>query len=126
MAGHRNNVVPKVTCCRNKDADLVSNESEVLSRWDQYFDEFLNDQLNEQLEAPIAESVMLLPPSIKETQKAIRRLKSYMALGTDRIAAELVKNGGARLEIHQIITEVWDSESMPSASSTPCTRRMIG
>ena len=58
---------------------------------------------------------MLLPPSIEETQKAIRRLKNNKPPGTDGIAAELVKNGGARLEneIHQIVTEVWDSESMP-------------
>ena len=42
-------------------------------------------------------------------------LKHNKAPGTDGIAAELVKNGGARLEneIHQIVTEVWDSESMP-------------
>ena len=26
ITGHRNNVVPKVTCCRNKDGDLVSNQ----------------------------------------------------------------------------------------------------
>ena len=34
--------------------------------------------------------------------------------GPDGIAAELVKNGGARLEneIHQIVTEVWNSELM--------------
>ena len=77
-------------------------------------DELLNDQLNEQLEAPLADSVMLLPPSIEETRKAIRWLKNNKAPGTDGIAAELVKNGGARLEneIHQIVTEVWDSESM--------------
>ena len=53
-----------VTCCRNKDGDLVSNQPEVLSRWAQYFDEILNDQFNEQLEALLADSVMLLPPSI--------------------------------------------------------------
>ena len=107
IAGHRNNVLPKVTCCRNKDGDLVSNQPEVLSRWAQYFDELLNDQLNEQLEAPLADSVMLLPTSIEETRKAIRRLKNNKAPRTDGIAAELVKNGGARLanEIHQIVTD---------------------
>ena len=57
IACHRKNVVPKVTCCRNKDGDLVSNQPEVLSRWAQYLDELLNDQFNEQLEAPLACSV---------------------------------------------------------------------
>ena len=115
MARHRNNVVPKVTCCRNKDGDLISNQPEVLSRWAQHFDELVNGQFNEQLEAPLADSVMLLPPSIEETRKAMSRLKNNKALRTDGIAAELVKNGGARLEndIHQIVTEVRDSELMP-------------
>ena len=58
IAGHRNNVVPKVICCRNKDGDLVSNQPEVLSRWVQYFDELLNDKVNKQVEAPLADSVM--------------------------------------------------------------------
>ena len=66
IAGLRNNVIPKVTYCRNKDGDLVSNQPEILSRWAQYFDELLNDQFNEQLEAPLADNVMLLPPSIEE------------------------------------------------------------
>ena len=73
--------------------DLVSNQPEVLSRRDQYFDELLNDQFNEQLEAPLPDSVILLPPSIEETQKAIRRLKNNKAPATEGIAAELVKNG---------------------------------
>ena len=105
----------RITCCRNKDGDLVSNQPEVLSRWAQYFDELLNDQFSEQLEAPLVDSVMLLPRSIEEIRKAIRRLKNNKAPGTDGIAAELVKNGVARLEneIHQIVTEVWDNESMP-------------
>ena len=50
IAGHRNNVTPKVTCCRNKDRYLVSKQPEVLLRWAQYFDELLNDQFNKQLE----------------------------------------------------------------------------
>ena len=122
----------QVTCCRNKDGDLVSNQPEVPSRWPQYFDELLNDQFNEQLEAPLADSVMLLTPSIEETRKAIRRLKNSKAPGTDGIAAELVKNGGATLEneIHQIVTEVWDSESMPCDWNLgiiyPYTRRETG
>ena len=76
--------------------------------------ELLNDQFNKQLEAPLADIVMLLLPSIKETQKAIRRLKNNKAPVTHGIAADLFKNGGARLEneIHQIVTEVWDSETM--------------
>nr|XP_049461917.1 uncharacterized protein LOC125906554 [Anopheles coluzzii]XP_049461920.1 uncharacterized protein LOC125906554 [Anopheles coluzzii] len=92
---------------------VISQRSSV--RWAQYFDELLNDQFNEQLEAPLADSVMLLPPSIEETRKAIRRLKNNKASGTDGIAAELVQNGGARLEneIHQTVAEVWDSKSMP-------------
>ena len=106
IAGHRNNVVPKVTCCRSKDRGLIINQPEVLSRWAQYFNELLNEQFNEQLEAPLADSAMLLPPSMQETQKAIRRLKNIKAPGTDGIAADMVKKGGTRLEneIHQIVT----------------------
>ncbi|XP_058177407.1 zinc finger protein 84-like [Anopheles ziemanni] len=115
IAGHRSTFTPKVTCCRSKDGDLVSNQPEVLSRWAQYFDELLNDQFNEQLEAPPADEIMLQPPSIEETRKAIRRLKNNKSPGTDGITAELIKNGGANLEneIHRLISEIWDSESMP-------------
>ena len=58
---------------------------------------------------------MLLPPRIEETQKAIRQLKNNTAPSSDGIASELVKNGGVQPEneIHQIFTELWDSESMP-------------
>ena len=67
---------------------------------------------------PPADSVMLLPPNIQETQKALRRnrlLKNNKTPGTNGITAVLVKSGGARLEneIHQIVTEVWIDDSLP-------------
>ncbi|XP_035780619.1 craniofacial development protein 2-like [Anopheles albimanus] len=65
--------------------------------------------------APLVDMNLLLPPSLEETRKAIRRLKNNKAPGTDGIEAELVKYGGATLEqeIHQVIAGVWDSEVMP-------------
>ena len=57
-----------------------------------------------------------LPPGIQVTQKAIRRLKNNKAPGTDRIDADLVKNGVAQLENEILVIEI-------SASSTQYTRR---
>ena len=62
-------------CCRYKDGDLVNNQPEVLSQWAQYFDELLNDQFNEQLEAPLADSVMLLRSHQWTTRFSLVHLK---------------------------------------------------
>lgn len=116
VAGIRRGYKPAVTCCRDKEGNLVTNQSEILRRWAQYFDELLNDQQQQQLEAPpAADNIILPPPSIDETRNAIRRLKNHKSPGTDGIPAELIKYGGEYLEniVHRIVTEVWDGESMP-------------
>ena len=81
MADHRNNVVPNVAT--RMEIWLVTSQR--YSRGGlSTFNESLNDRANEQLEASHADSVMLLPPSIEETRKAIRRLKNNKAPGTRR------------------------------------------
>ncbi|XP_035787837.1 uncharacterized protein LOC118464508 [Anopheles albimanus] len=69
IAGYRKTAAPKVSCCRSKNGDVISNQPEVLSRWAQHFDELLNDQLHDTPEAPLVDMNLLLPPSLEETRR---------------------------------------------------------
>ena len=74
----------------------------------------INQNIGE-LEVPPTEDdeQILPPPSIRETVRAIHRLKNHKLPGADEITAELGKDGGAQLHqvVHQFVLKVWDSES---------------
>jgi hypothetical protein len=54
-------------------------------------------------------------PSLVAVEIVIGKLKSYKSLGTDHIAAELIKAGGETLysEIDRLIFCIWNKEELP-------------
>ena len=54
-------------------------------------------------------------PSASEVELAIHKLKSHKSPGIDQIPAELIKVGGGKLclEIHKLITSIWQREDLP-------------
>ncbi|CAD7082566.1 unnamed protein product [Hermetia illucens] len=86
----------RYSSCRDKEGNLISGRMGILERWVEYFDELLNHQNIGELEVPPTEDdgQILPPPSIKETVRAMHRLKYHKSPGPDGITAELVKYGG--------------------------------
>ena len=60
------------------------------------------------------------PPTLLETQKAIRLLSSGKAPGSDSIPAEVYKEGGSALteKLHQLFLLMWQQETIPRSSKT--------
>ena len=61
------------------------------------------------------ESYNELPPSVEETQEAIKNLKNGRAAGPDEVQAELFKYGGAELTFltAKIMQACWNQRSIP-------------
>ena len=73
--------------CRDVEGNLFTNESEVINRWKQYFNEQLNgddanrDAIGVELEEPAADNTFPAP-QLQEIQQ-IRKLKNNRAAGKD-------------------------------------------
>jgi hypothetical protein len=52
-------------------------------------------------------------PSREEIEWALKYLKKNKTAGADSIAAELFKNGGPNLGLHEVIQQAWTSETLP-------------
>ena len=100
---------------------LITEKEKILGRWAEHFDNVLNhpSTINDEAiarlpQVPINEALDD-PPTLLETQKAIRLLASGKAPGTDAIPAEVYKEGGPALteRLHQLFLLMWEQESIP-------------
>ncbi|KAK7091340.1 hypothetical protein V1264_009034 [Littorina saxatilis] len=100
---------------------LITDKEKILGRWAEHFDNVLNrpstindEAINRLPQVPINEALDD-PPTLLETQKAIRLLSSGKAPGSDAIPAEVYKEGGAALTVrlHQLFLLMWELESIP-------------
>jgi len=72
--------------------------------------------VNDVGQAEIQTAEPLVPdPSACEVELAIDKLKSHKSQGIDQIPAKLIKVGGRTLclEIHKLITSIWEREKLP-------------
>lgn len=63
---------------------------------------------------------MVDPPTLKETEDAIKKLNNNKASEIDNIPSELLKNGPALLaeKLHNLITKIWQTKQLPDDWNT--------
>jgi hypothetical protein len=104
--------------------NIISDPQDITVQWNGYFDDLLNkniniEQTNEEnqdiQQLSLNDDEDLEVPTYQEITRSIKKLKNYMASGTDGIPAALLKYGGIELtkRIHQIIQRIWIEEKMP-------------
>ena len=90
----RKDFKPRLTVCKSKNGDIITEKGDTLNRWKNHFHELLNSM--EQDKGP---SIMQdykdtneedSAPTV-EVEKAVQNLKNCKAPGTDNIPAELFK-----------------------------------
>jgi hypothetical protein len=84
---------PVVAMCRDKNGQLLTNKEQVLSKWEEYFEQYLNESSEE---PPTENDVIIDLPSWDEFFGAIKYLEDIKEAGS---AAELLKSGGSSLVI---------------------------
>jgi len=116
----RKDFKPKLTLCKSRNGDIITEKGDILNRWKDHFHELLNS--TEQDKGP---SIMQdykdtneedTTPTVEEVEMAVQKLRNYKAPGTDNIPAELFKYGGDELvkHLHPIIKDIWQKEKMPA------------
>lgn len=113
---------------KSKDGVLLTSNQEILSRWEEHFQELLNSGSDDTFDsvANISREAQssepgesgwedTIPPTIEEVDEVICQLKRNKAPGGDNINAELVKLTGEMMlqEIHKLIECIWEEEHMP-------------
>jgi hypothetical protein len=75
---------PRVNICKAKDGSVICDENEVLTRWNEHFDDLLNKNNNQEHTAAEGENIQLIegptveeidPPHLKNWKKLLRSLK---------------------------------------------------
>jgi len=90
--------------CKDKDGNVLSEQKQILERWQQYFKELLN---------PEAERITSIEtheePTYEEISEIIKNMKPNKAAGPDYILPEVIKKGGLTLKqkIFKLIVKIW-------------------
>jgi len=101
--------------CKGEKGEILTNEKDILLRWQQYFQLLLEDELqpieeNETENVEVSEDID--KPTYEEMITVIRSMKNGKAQGIDNIIVELIKNGGTELlqRIFDLLIQVWEQE----------------
>ena len=116
----RKDFKPRLTICKSKNGDIITEKDGILNRWNEHFHELL-DSREKETEPPIMQDHNDTneedpPPTTEEVEMAVQKLKKHKAPGIDNIPAELFKYGGSELvkQLHTIIKDIWLKEKMPT------------
>jgi len=87
---------------KEKDGNILSEQKQILERWQQYFKELLNPEGERIISIETYEdainNLQLEEPTYEETNEIITNMKSNKAAGPDEILPEFIKNGGLTLK----------------------------
>lgn len=101
---------------------LLKDDESIKNRWKEHYEDLLNRDTTAEMETldqlpqqPIMVN-MGAPPSLREVQDAIRKMRNNKAVGPDGIPAEVLKAGGPDLlsHIHALLLKIWDKEVIPA------------
>ena len=109
---------------RDKEDNIITDDSKEVSRWQNHFQSILNRPSPEE-EADIPEAEIDLdinvdPPTEEEIISSIKAMKSGKAGGKDRVTADMLKVELSRAPglLQTIFSSVWNSEIAPSSWET--------
>ncbi|BHF80083.1 hypothetical protein SprV_0702320700 [Sparganum proliferum] len=113
---------------------LLTEKTQILQRWAEHFRGVINrpstisDAAIDSLPQVETNADLDLPPSLQETIRAVQRLSSGKAPGSDAIPAEVYKHGGPQLMDHltALFQEMWRQvlKSAPDKLNPREIRRM--
>jgi len=99
--------------CKNKDSNILSEQKQILERWQKYFKELVNPEAErtisiETYEDPI-NNLELEEPTYEEIREIIKNMKPNKTAGPDEILPEFIKNGGLTLKqkIFKLSVKIW-------------------
>ena len=109
----------QIGTCKDIQGKLISDNNQILRRWEQYFNSILNTVLVENVGTNYKEIVLnndeVNPPSYLDIELIVNQLRNNKSPGNDRIIAEFIKNGGIQLKkrLHKLICTIWEKEEIP-------------
>jgi hypothetical protein len=79
----RKELKPRILACRKKDGEMINNKSEILERWNQYFQALLEGKEENEADNPVETSTEdhqdsqegIQLPTAEELEEAINKLK---------------------------------------------------
>ncbi|KAK3544182.1 hypothetical protein QTP86_006029 [Hemibagrus guttatus] len=109
--------VQQVRVIKDRDGRVLTSEESVQRRWKEYFEELMNEENEREKRVEGVNSVEQKVDKIRkdEVRKALKRMKSGMAVGPDDIPVEVWKClGEAAVEfLASLFNRVLESERMP-------------
>lgn len=119
---------PRVSMCKDKSGNILSQKEEVLKRWREYFNELLNrgDENESDVNQPNGNGLRgndsdtgadneSEVPTMDDVKEAMTNLKNNKAPGKDNISTEMWKYGGQELMngLHKLIESIWRQKKIP-------------
>ncbi|KAK3521083.1 hypothetical protein QTP86_015705, partial [Hemibagrus guttatus] len=109
--------VQQVRVIKDRDGRVLTSEESVQRRWKEYFEELMNEENEREKRVEGVNSVEQKVDKIRkdEVRKALKRMKSWKAVGPDDIPVEVWKClGEAAVEfLASLFNRVLESERMP-------------